>query len=243
MRLPILVFLTVLYGTAHAAGSIGQVAEVSGVVSAGPDTLTTGYKLLQGARVISNEDAETMLRMLDDSLVMLEESSDLMIEKFAFNPALGSAAANSASYVLNGGVVRMVPGTLARRNPSAVQLKTTYGDVISSGTDYTAGLCAAGCSDPQGLYVCVRSGQASVSADNKTTVIGTGQCASINEQTVSILDRTPAFLGSVVIGPLTASVDLESPGTQRLGQDAQEFLAGVIDTPASPSQPVASNAR
>jgi len=107
MRLPILVLLTVLYGTAHAAGPVGQVAEVSGVVNAGPDMLTTGYKLLEGARVISTEDADTMLRMVDDSLVMLEESSDLSIEKFSFNPALGSAAVNSASYVLNGGVVRM----------------------------------------------------------------------------------------------------------------------------------------
>lgn len=243
MRLPILVLLTVLYGTAHAAGPVGQVAEVSGVVNAGPDTLTTGYKLLEGTRVISAEDADTMLRMVDDSLVMLEESSDLSIEKFAFNPALGSAAVNSASYVLNGGVVRMVPGTLVRRNPSSVQLKTAYGDVISSATDYTAGLCAAGCSDPQGLYVCVRAGQASVSSDNKTSVIGAGQCASVTSQSVSILDRTPAFMGTLVAGPLTASVDLASPGTQRLGRDAQEFLAGVIDVPASPSQPVASNAR
>ncbi len=243
MRLPTLVFLTVLYGTAHAAGSIGQVAEVSGVVTAGPDALARGYKLLEGAHVTSSPDADTMLRMADDSLVLLEESSDLLIEKFAFNPAPGAVTANSASYVLNGGVVRMVPGTLARRNPSSVQLKTVYGDVISSATDYTAGLCAAGCSDPQGLYVCVRSGQASLSMDSKTSVIAAGQCARVTNETVSILDRPPGFMGTLVAGPLTASVDLASPGTQRLGQDAQDFLAGVIDVPASPSQPVASNAR
>jgi len=243
MRLPILVFLAALYGTAHAAGSIGQVTAASGVVTAGPDTVSTGYKVVEGARLISGKDADAILRMADDSLVLLEESSDLMIEKFVFNPALGGVAANSASYVFNGGIVRIVPGTLARRNPSSVSLKTAYGDVISSGTDYTAGLCAAGCTDPQGLYVCVRSGKASVSADSKTTVIGAGECGNITNQTVSILDKVPDFMGTVVAAPLTASADLENPDVRRLGQDAQEFLAGVIDTPASPSQPVASNAR
>ncbi len=279
MRSLTFVLLAGLYGAAQAAAPVGQVVEISGPVSSGPDLLSSGYRIEEGARVTADKGAEVSLRMLDDSLVLLNQSSDLLIEKFAFDPLPGNSSANGGSYFLYQGIVRMVPGALARSKPNAVTLSTSYGDVVSSGSDYTAGLCGVGCGDEKGLYVCVRSGQANVSGTGDQNKVGPGQCGHVRkpcerptqpgeagdnngngqsrsrnrdragngrdqcEARLSVTAGVPGFMVTLVSDPLTASVDFRESDIPRLRRDAQDFLDGVIDPPASPSQPLASNSR
>jgi len=243
--IPVLFAGLLASAAAEAASPIGRVTEVSGAAMAGPDRVASGYALQPGARLLADRGAEVTLRMADDSLVFLQGGSDLLIEKFAFTPVDGRPAAASSSYILYQGTARLVPGALARKSPNTVTVNTVMGDLVASASDFTAGICGVGCADAKGLYIHVKSGEVAFTGAGSATIISAGQTAFIPEGTavVEVVARTPVFMVALVDNSLTASLDFREPDTLHLRLDAQDFLAGVIDPPASPSQPVASIAR
>lgn len=234
MRTVLFIALASLAAGVMAADPIGRVLSVRGAVTAGPGIVAPGYLLEPGMRLGSGKGAEVALKMADGSLVFVQQSTNLLLESFT---------PGGAVYALDGGTVRLVPNAAGGGDGGSVSVKTPYGEVLSSATDFTAGICASGCPDAPGVYVCVGSGQASVSSFGKTSLVTAGQCAQLTEQKLAVISEAPSFMVSAAGVTFVLDADVGGPGIGRLGQDAQDFLSGIIDTPASPSVPSATASR
>lgn len=243
-----LIFTTVLLCSAAATAAqasgqnIGQVLEASGQVSASTVRLKAGQGVPAAAHLISAEDAFAKLRMQDDSLIALGESSNFQIQHFQFKHQDAGAKASSARYVLNSGSVRMVSGAMTRLQPGSVVLVTPYGDITTLGTDYTVGVCAAACVSEPGLYVSVKSGRVSISGRRGVKEINSGQVFRLSDAGAEAQLEMPGFMLALDFDGFP-SLDTSERLRVTLGVDTQDFLDGVTDPAASPSLPLANNAR
>ncbi|MES2884646.1 MAG: FecR domain-containing protein [Pseudomonadota bacterium] len=243
-----IIFTTVLLWSAAAvsaqgpAQTIGQVLNASGQVSSGTMALRTGQPVLTAAHLISGNSSFAKLRMQDDSLIALGESSDFQIEQYLFRYQAAAVETSRARYVLNSGSVRMVSGAMSRLNPGSVVLATPYGDITTLGTDYSVGVCAAGCPSQPGLYVSVKSGRVRISGSRGVIVVGSGEVLRLSATGVESLLATPGFMLALDFDGFP-SLDTTERIRVRLGVDTQDFLNGVIDPAASPSLPLANNSR
>jgi hypothetical protein len=243
MRATIALLMFSLPCLALAAAPVGRVIETSGTVNAGATAVRAGAELTAGTHLSSGKGAEATLRMADDAMILMAESSDLLVDDYVFDAHNTSTA--QARYVFNQGVIRLISGAMSKLKPESVTLNTSYGDVTTLGTDYTAGLCAAGCADTPGLYLSVRSGQIRFANAKGVTIIRAGQVVRIDGHNSPpvFLSKPPAITLALGTNVLVAEFDSTDPETLRLRTDALDFLDGIIDPPASPSRPVASAAR
>lgn len=243
-----MIFTTVLLWSTAAVSAqapvqtIGQVLDASGEISSGTVALQAGQRVPALAHLISGNASFAKLRMQDDSLIALGESSNFQIEQYRFNYQGAGAEASGARYVLNSGSVRMVSGAMSRLRPGSVVLATPYGDITTLGTDYSVGVCAAGCVNKPGLYISVKSGRVSVSDSKGVTVISSGQIMRLSDAGVDVLVDTPGFMLALDFDGFP-SLDATERIRVRLGVDTQDFLNGVTDPAASPSLPLANNSR
>lgn len=225
----------------ESAPKIGQVLYTSGQVKTGAVALKTGQALPAAAHLVSERDSQARLRMQDDTLIALGESSNFQVEQYLFKPK-DATETNRARYVLRSGSVRLVSGVMSRLNPGSVTLVTPYGDVTTLGTDYSAGVCGAGCASAPGVYLSVKSGKVSVAGSQGVTVVGTGQTVKLSATGAEAVASTPGFMLALNSDSFP-SLDTNGSTSVRLGADTQDFLNGVTDPAASPSQPVANNSR
>ena len=173
--------------------------------------------------------------MADDSIVVLGESSDLLIDQYQFSAA--APATGNARYVLQSGSVRLVSGVMAKKRPGSVVLSTPYGDITTIGTDFVAGVCGSGCGAAPGLYVEVKSGQVQVAGPDGVKAASSGQIIKVSAGGSEAAAAVPAFMADLSGGSLSARFDAVEPSTLRIRVDTQDFLGGVVDPPASPSEP------
>lgn len=243
-----MIFTTVLLWSTAAVSAqaplkaIGQVLDASGQISSGTVALQVGQRVSASAHLISGNASFAKLRMQDDSLIALGESSNFQIEQYRFNYQGVGAESSSARYVLNSGSVRMVSGAMSSLRPGSVVLATPYGDITTLGTDYSVGVCAAGCVNQPGLYISVKSGRVSVSDSKAVTVISSGEVMRLSDAGVDVLVDTPGFMLALDFDGFP-SLDAAERIRVRLGVDTQDFLNGVTDPAASPSLPLANNSR
>lgn len=242
MRQTVIFILALVSGAAVAAGPIGRVVQTSGLVTADADVLTMATELRTGMRLVSGKDGSVTLRMADDSLIRINGATDLSIRDFAFSPATSATRLNSAGYDLNYGALRIISGRSTPAGGTVVTLHTPFGDVIANSADYSAGICAGDCAQAPGLYVCMQSGQANARSSDSTTVLRSGQASysAGPQEEARILNSCPTFMAEITGASLRASLDVQTLGEPRLRREAQDFLSGVIDPPASPSQPPAT---
>lgn len=243
MRAPLFFLMFSMPGLALAATVAGQVIETSGSVAAGTSAVVAGSPVTVGTRLSSSKNAEATLRMADDAVILLGESSELLVDSYSFDAR--NPSNSQARYVLNGGAARFISGAMSKLRPESVSLSTELGDVTTLGTDYTAGLCAAACLEEPGLYLSVRTGQVRYVNASGVTIIRAGQVVRISTRVSPpvFLQTPPKFILALGTNVLVAEFDAADPVTLRLRSDALDFLGGVIDPPASPSQPVTSVSR
>lgn len=245
VRSTFFLILAVASAAVHAASPIGRVVQISGPVMVGADPLTVATLLQPGMRLVSSKAGSVTLRMADDSLVRVDGATDLTINDFTVSTSQSTGPSSAATYELSYGSVRIVSGRVAPIGTSVVTLRTVFGDVVANTADYSAALCAGECTQAPGLYVCMQSGEANARASGGMTILRSGQASyfSAEQQSARIMDSCPTFMADVTAGSLRVSLDVQTPGIPRLRQEAQDFLSGVIDPPASPSQQPASNPR
>ena len=245
MRFNLFLILALASAATHAAGPVGRVVQISGPVTVGAETLTVKTLLQPGMRLVASKDSSVTLRMADDSLVRIDGATDLTIGDFTLSTNNSTGPSSSASYELGYGLVRIVSGRVAPNGTSIVTLRTPYGDIVANTADYRAALCIGECAEAPGLYVCMHSGETNARSALGITTLRSGQASYFSGQQKSdrIMNSCPTFMAGVMAGSLQASLDVQAPGIPRLRQEAQDFLSGVIDPPASPSQPVAAPPR
>ena len=137
MRIAAAVVLLTLAQPAAAATQAGVAAVVVGDVTvsegerASPSAVSTGMRLDLGDRVSSAERARMQLLLLDQTVFTVGPNSDLVIDRFIYDPAAGKGEV-AASY--SRGVFRYVSGQVAKLNPQNVNITTPMGTIGVRGT-------------------------------------------------------------------------------------------------------------
>jgi hypothetical protein len=129
--------LLTLAQPAYAATQAGVAAVVVGDVTisdgdrAQPTAAETGMRMDLGDRVSSAERARMQILLLDQTVFTVGPNSDLVIDKFVYDPAAGTGQV-AASY--SRGVFRYVSGQVAKINPQNVSIRTPMGTIGVRGT-------------------------------------------------------------------------------------------------------------
>ena len=129
--------LLMLAEPAFAATQAGVAAVVVGDVTvsegerASPTPASTGMRMDLGDRVSSAERARMQILLLDQTVFTVGPNSDLVIDRFVYDPAAGKAEM-AASY--SRGVFRYVSGQVAKINPQNVTISTPMGTIGVRGT-------------------------------------------------------------------------------------------------------------
>lgn len=151
--------------TASAAEqAVGRITAASGVTSiqhANAAAQVSGNTAIyKGDAIVSGERGFMQLRMQNGAYVVLFPHSTLAL--------VGGDAGNGFSYQLHEGMVHII-------TDNATQLASSIGTVKTQGADFANMECAGNCYHtsgelyPDGLYVWVKSGSASITANGSTT--------------------------------------------------------------------------
>jgi hypothetical protein len=135
--------------SARAAEPVGEVVFVQGVATAqapggSPRFIGKGEALNEGDTLSTGAKAFALIGLKDGSKLTLRPNTTFTLERF--NPAGGD---ESAVFRLLKGGVRALTGLLSKRNPKAVELRTTTSTIGIRGTSFDARLCESDCAEEQ----------------------------------------------------------------------------------------------
>lgn len=121
-------------GGAQAADRAGAVDEIGGDVIAVLDgierVLAEDADVFSGDRIMTRDDANVLLRFLDDTTLALGESGEVTIDEFVFSPGGGGSFAATMTQ----GVFRYLSGQIAAQDPRRVGLRTPFATIGVRGT-------------------------------------------------------------------------------------------------------------
>lgn len=235
MRL-ILLLLVLLPFASHADAPAGQLFQAGGFVDVGRDgrefPARSGLPVSVGDRLQVHKKGNAALRMADEELISLAEHSRFEILDYRFDPS--GRSPSQARYRLEAGSVRMISGLIAQRQPESVVLETPLAAIRTVGTDYSAGVCGAGCDSP-GVFVVINSGSAVVANGAGSQAAGAGQIVFVpaGGGAPTLVASLPANL-AMAPDPAALMVAANIPGGSSL---RIEVTGSVSDCQASPSQP------
>lgn len=130
--------MALTFGAAQAADRAGAVAELDGdviaVLNGAERMLDEDAAVFSGDRILTREDANVLLRFLDDTTLALGEEGEVTIDEFVFAP--GGDGGFSATMAK--GVFRYLSGRIAARDPGQVQLRTPFATIGVRGTSLLA---------------------------------------------------------------------------------------------------------
>ena len=137
-----------LSAVAHAAGSVGQVTHLSGVLSAkradgSTKLLAVKSDVLEGDTLGTEQETYARVKFADGAEVVLRPGSQLTVAAYAFDQAKPESD-NIVLNMLKGGL-RAVTGLVGKRNRDAVNFATTTATIGIRGTHFGALLCQSDC--------------------------------------------------------------------------------------------------
>ena len=116
----------------------GSVSRTSTLSSGQPDEareLLTGSSVFMQDRVSAAEESRAQLMLLDESTFTLGPSSDVVIDKFIYDPETGTGELVAQATT---GAFRFVSGAIGKTNAEDVTVKTPLGTMGVRGTIVTA---------------------------------------------------------------------------------------------------------
>ncbi len=152
LRLGFSLVLLLFAASTTAAGGVGQVVIVKGVVSAQaadqpPRVLGKGSEVFQGDKITTAKKGFVVIRLNDKSKITLRPSTEFVIDKFD-----DTEGAEAAEFNLIKGGLRALSGAIAKRRPESYKLKTPVASLGIRGTDYSARYCESECELEEGTY-------------------------------------------------------------------------------------------
>jgi hypothetical protein len=155
-----------LFAAAQAPSAIGEVALVTGSVTASvagdalPKPLKTGDALAEGQTITVAANSYASLKFADGGRVLLRPNSEFLVESFKYTPAPAPATAapaaaapagavGSAFFRLVRGGFRAISGLIGKGDRQSYKVTTPVATIGIRGTDYEVQLCASDCPTQQ----------------------------------------------------------------------------------------------
>ena len=137
-----------LSAVAHAAGSVGQVTHLSGVLTAkradgSTKLLSVKSDVQEGDTLGTEQETYARVKFADGAEVVLRPGSQLKVAAYAFDQAKPESD-NVVLNMLKGGL-RAVTGLVGKRNRDAVTFATTTATIGIRGTSFGALFCQNDC--------------------------------------------------------------------------------------------------
>ena len=132
---------------AQASDSVGTLKFTRGdvavtAVSGESRKVSAGANLMQGERVVTGAGGIAVIRLADDSRMVLRPNSEFRVAQLNRS---GSDSNQSAILDLLRGGLRLVTGLVGRANPSAYRLNTPVATIGIRGTEFNSRLCTTDC--------------------------------------------------------------------------------------------------
>ena len=195
-----LMLLAAPLAQAQDAGSVERVSGTASIVNASNQArpVREGETVRAGETVSTESGAEVMLKMKDDSKMLLRPNSQLKVAEFRYEdkPTDGMFAN------LLKGAVRSVTGLIGKTRPANVRFSTTTATVGIRGTDFELAIVPEGSSDGRaGTYNYVYDGGTSLQiASGQSIAVAPEQTGLAvdnprpGEEPLQLLRERPAFL-------------------------------------------------
>jgi hypothetical protein len=184
----LLVAAGTLSGVAHAAGPVGQVTHLSGVLTAkradgSTKLLSVKSEVLEGDTLSTEQDTYARIKFVDEGEVVLRPGSQLQVANYAF---INDAKPESDNIVLNmlKGGLRAVTGLVGKRSRDKVSFGTPTATIGIRGTHFGVLSCKGDCggiatvsgkAPEDGLHVDVADGSIQVTNPAGIQVINAGE--------------------------------------------------------------------
>ena len=187
--------------TAQEAGKISRVSGQATITSASNQSkeLKRDDVVSVGDTISTTKDSQVMVRMKDNSSLLVRSESKIKIDAFQFENKPGD---NAKTSVLTG-TLRAVSGQIGKAQPENVKYEAGTATIGIRGTDIELAIIPEGRKDRTGIYSYVHDGSVQMALDSgENTLIDKGLTGFIpatllpGEKRLQILRDRPAFLQS-----------------------------------------------
>ena len=198
--------LSLLLGFApvSSAADAGAIEQITGNVTiTGADKVSrkagAKEKIQAGDTVTTEAKSETLIKMADNSSVVLRPNTQFQFTEYKYE----KAATDSSLVMLLRGTARMVTGLIGRRSPSNVRVSTSTATIGIRGTDFEVAVIPEDRPDARaGVYDYVHDGATNIKLTqlDKSLDVKKNQTAFApdkpkpGEEPLQILRETPIFL-------------------------------------------------
>lgn len=194
------------FASASLAADAGAIQKTTGNVTiTGADNVTRKAapkeKIQSGDTITTEGKSETLIKMADDSTIVLRPNTRFQIAEFKYD----KTPADSSLVKLLRGTARFVSGLIARRHPANVQVSTLTATIGIRGTDFEVAVIPEDTPEARaGVYDYVRDGATNIKLTqmDKSLDVKKNQTAFApdkpkpGEEPLQILRETPIFLQS-----------------------------------------------
>jgi hypothetical protein len=192
------------FATVTLAADAGAIQQVTGSVTiTGADNVTRKAapkeKVQSGDTITTEAKSETLIKMADDSTVILRPNTRFQFTEFKYD----KAPTDSSLVSLLRGTARMITGLIGRRQPANVRVNAITATIGIRGTDFEVAVIPEDTPEARaGVYDYVHDGTTNIKLTqmDKNLDVKKNQTAFApdkpkpGEEPLQILQQTPIFL-------------------------------------------------
>ncbi len=173
--------ISALIATDIACAAAGNFLLVTGNVQVrdakGIDRLAVTGSTLDTGETVLTQNGRAQIRFTDSGQISLQPATEFKLADYRYRES-GSNEESAVFNLIKGGV-RAITGLVGRRTKSDYKMVTSTATIGIRGTEFQATLCAASCTQADGLYVQTGVGVITVSNALGEVEVGRGETAFV----------------------------------------------------------------
>jgi len=135
----VVLLVPLLLGAAHAWAGVGRILIFEGDVRINGEQITAATELNQDDTVTTGADGTVKIVLSDNSILDLEEDSEIQINDYSFNPS--DSDENNSDIGVLAGTLRYVSGKIAKDDPENVSFSAGTSTIGVRGTFISISVC------------------------------------------------------------------------------------------------------
>ena len=135
----VVLLVPLLLGAANAWSGVGRILIFEGDVRINGEQVTAATELNQDDVVTTGEDGSVKIVLSDNSILDLEEDSEIEINDYSFNPS--DSEENNSDIGVLAGTLRYVSGKIAKDDPENVSFSAGTSTIGVRGTFISISVC------------------------------------------------------------------------------------------------------
>ena len=135
----VVLLVPLLLGAVNAWSGVGRILIFEGDVRINGEQVTAATELNQDDVITTGEDGSVKIVLSDNSILDLEEDSEIEINDYSFNPS--DSEENNSDIGVLAGTLRYVSGKIAKDDPENVSFSAGTSTIGVRGTFISISVC------------------------------------------------------------------------------------------------------